>query len=31
MAYGYAHVSGKIGTLLVVPGPGFLNAATGRY
>ncbi len=29
MAYGYAHVSGKIGTLLVVPGPGFLNAATG--
>jgi acetolactate synthase-1/2/3 large subunit len=29
MAYGYAHVSGRIGTLLVVPGPGFLNAATG--
>jgi acetolactate synthase I/II/III large subunit len=29
MAYGYAHVSGKIGTLLVVPGPGFLNATTG--
>jgi acetolactate synthase-1/2/3 large subunit len=29
MAYGYAHVSGKTGTLLVVPGPGFLNATTG--
>jgi len=29
MAYGYAHVSGRIGTLLVVPGPGFLNATTG--
>jgi len=26
MAYGYAEVSGKIGTLLVVPGPGLLNA-----
>ncbi|MEY4642743.1 MAG: hypothetical protein RLZZ227_2737 [Pseudomonadota bacterium] len=29
MAFGYAHVSGRIGVLLVVPGPGFLNAATG--
>ncbi len=29
MAFGYAHVSGKVGVLLVVPGPGFLNAATG--
>lgn len=29
MAYGYAHVSGRIGTMLVVPGPGFLNATTG--
>ncbi len=26
MAYGYAEVSGEIGTLLVVPGPGLLNA-----
>ena len=26
MAYGYAEVSGDIGTLLVVPGPGMLNA-----
>lgn len=26
MAYGYAEVSGDIGTLLVVPGPGLLNA-----
>lgn len=26
MAYGYAEVSGEIGTLLVVPGPGMLNA-----
>jgi acetolactate synthase-1/2/3 large subunit len=26
MAYGYAEVSGKIGTMLVVPGPGLLNA-----
>jgi acetolactate synthase-1/2/3 large subunit len=26
MAYGYAEVSGNIGTLLVVPGPGLLNA-----
>lgn len=26
MAYGYAEVSGKVGTLLVVPGPGLLNA-----
>jgi acetolactate synthase-1/2/3 large subunit len=29
MAYGYAHVTGRTGTLLVVPGPGFLNATTG--
>jgi acetolactate synthase I/II/III large subunit len=29
MAFGYAHVTGKIGVVLVVPGPGFLNAATG--
>lgn len=29
MAFGYAHASRKVGTLLVVPGPGFLNAATG--
>jgi acetolactate synthase-1/2/3 large subunit len=27
MAYGYAEVSGRIGTLLVVPGPGLLNAS----
>lgn len=26
MAFGYAEVSGDIGTLLVVPGPGLLNA-----
>lgn len=26
MAYGYSEVSGKIGTTLVVPGPGLLNA-----
>jgi acetolactate synthase-1/2/3 large subunit len=26
MAWGYAEVSGRIGTLLVVPGPGLLNA-----
>lgn len=29
MAYGYAHVTGRVGTMLVVPGPGFLNATTG--
>ena len=29
MAFGYAEVSGEIGTLLVVPGPGLLNAASG--
>ena len=29
MAFGYAHASGRTGTLLVVPGPGFLNATTG--
>jgi len=29
MAFGYAHASRKTGTLLVVPGPGFLNATTG--
>jgi acetolactate synthase-1/2/3 large subunit len=29
MAYGYAHVTGKTSALLVVPGPGFLNATTG--
>lgn len=29
MAFGYAHALGKVGTLLVVPGPGFLNATTG--
>ncbi len=29
MAHGYAHVSGRIGAMLVVPGPGFLNATTG--
>jgi acetolactate synthase-1/2/3 large subunit len=29
MAFGYAHVSGNIGVVLVVPGPGFLNATTG--
>jgi len=28
MAYGYSEVSGDIGTLLVVPGPGLLNAAS---
>jgi acetolactate synthase-1/2/3 large subunit len=27
MAYGYAEASGRIGTTLVVPGPGLLNAA----
>jgi len=27
MAYGYAEATGRIGTLLVVPGPGLLNAA----
>ena len=26
MAYGYSEVSGNIGTMLVVPGPGLLNA-----
>lgn len=26
MAFGYSEVSGKIGTMLVVPGPGLLNA-----
>ncbi len=29
MAFGYAHASRKTGVLLVVPGPGFLNATTG--
>ena len=29
MAFGYAHITGKVGVVLVVPGPGFLNAATG--
>lgn len=29
MAFGYAHVTRKVATLLVVPGPGFLNATTG--
>lgn len=29
MAFGYAHVTGKVGVVLVVPGPGFLNATTG--
>lgn len=29
MAFGYAHVTGNIGVVLVVPGPGFLNATTG--
>jgi len=29
MAMGYAQVTGRMGTLLVVPGPGFLNATTG--
>ncbi len=27
MAFGYAEASGRIGTLLVVPGPGLLNAS----
>lgn len=27
MAFGYAEVSGEVGTLLVVPGPGLLNAS----
>jgi acetolactate synthase-1/2/3 large subunit len=29
MAFGYAQVTGRIGVVLVVPGPGFLNASTG--
>ena len=29
MAFGYAQVANKVGVLLVVPGPGFLNATTG--
>lgn len=29
MAYGYAASTGKVGTLLVVPGPGLLNASAG--
>lgn len=29
MAFGYAHATGKVGAMLVVPGPGFLNATTG--
>lgn len=29
MAYGYAASTGKVGTCLVVPGPGLLNAAAG--
>lgn len=29
MAFGYAEAGGKIGTLLVVPGPGLLNAGSG--
>lgn len=29
MAFGYAHAARRTGTLLVVPGPGFLNATTG--
>ena len=29
MAFGYAHASGRVGTMMVVPGPGFLNATTG--
>jgi acetolactate synthase I/II/III large subunit len=29
MADGYARASGKVGTALVVPGPGLLNAASG--
>jgi acetolactate synthase-1/2/3 large subunit len=28
MAFGYARSSGKVGVFTVVPGPGFLNAAT---
>lgn len=28
-AYGYAEVSGEIGAMLVVPGPGLLNAGAG--
>ncbi|HTQ99647.1 MAG TPA: thiamine pyrophosphate-dependent enzyme [Candidatus Acidoferrum sp.] len=29
MAFGYAQVTNRIGVMLVVPGPGFLNATTG--
>jgi acetolactate synthase I/II/III large subunit len=29
MAFGYAHVTRKVSVVLVVPGPGFLNATTG--
>ena len=29
MAFGYAQSTGKVGTNLVVPGPGFLNASAG--
>jgi len=29
MAFGYAHASRKTAVVLVVPGPGFLNATTG--
>lgn len=29
MAFGYAHAARKAAAMLVVPGPGFLNAATG--
>ena len=28
MAYGYAESTGKLGTYLVVPGPGLLNTCT---
>src|SRR4051812_45892591 len=28
MAYGYAEATGRLGTFLVVPGPGLLNTAT---
>ncbi|MFP6761561.1 MAG: thiamine pyrophosphate-binding protein, partial [Rhodospirillales bacterium] len=29
MAFGYAQSTGKVGTHLVVPGPGLLNASAG--
>ena len=29
MAFGYAQSTGRVGTCLVVPGPGLLNASAG--